>query len=60
MGRTAEIEKIALLVQIDGKPYTVALSQDKLRILVNLASSLSEKGNLPVIPAPEEIYFKEN
>ena len=58
MGRTAEIEKVAMLVQVDGKTYQVVLSMDKMRLLVSLATSLSETGELPLTAAPGSISFE--
>jgi hypothetical protein len=50
---TSEIELVSMSVQIKGNVYFVALSQEKLLILASLAASLSDKGTLPVVPAPE-------
>lgn len=59
MEQTAEIEKVALMVQIGGKPYHVALSQDKLRLVCNLAASLSDTGALPVVLAADGYRLEE-
>lgn len=54
---TVSIDKISLAVEVGGKPYFVALSHDKLLLLVKLAESLSENGQLPVKKAPPDFKF---
>jgi hypothetical protein len=47
-----KIELVTLAVRVDGKPYLVAMPQDKLRIVVSIATGLCENGALPLLPAP--------
>ena len=52
----AEISKVALAVELKGSPgkvFYVALPQDRLRMMVQLAEGLSDTGNLPLTPAPD-------
>ena len=58
MSKTAEIEKVALLVQIEGKLYQVGLSQEKLKLVTNLAASLSDTGALPLLNCNLLIKFE--
>lgn len=53
-----DIEKVSLSVQIDGEVYFVALTQERLKILVSTASALSDNGKLNVIKAPESYKFQ--
>lgn len=53
----SEIEKVSLMVQLQGKAYYVALPQDRLKMLVQLAESLFDDGRLKVLEAGD-IYFK--
>ena len=46
-----EIQKVAVLVEMDGQAYYVNLPQDRLQLVVKLAQSLSDSGNLPVVKA---------
>ena len=55
----AKIGRIALLVEIDGECCTVALPQSELRILVEMARSLSPNGRLQVIPGDGRLEFVE-
>jgi hypothetical protein len=54
-----KIGRISFAVEIDGKPYFVALPQERLRVLVTLAGSLSDSGKLPVLDMPEGFKFTE-
>lgn len=51
------VTQISIAVEIDGKTYYVALSQQKLLSLVPFACALSDSGKLPVVPAPEGTTF---
>jgi hypothetical protein len=51
MNKTGKVEKVCLLVQVDGKPYLVNMPQNRLVWLVALAQSLCDDGILPVEPA---------
>jgi hypothetical protein len=48
MSTEKSIQKVALLVEIDGQAYYVNLPQDRLKMVVQLAQSLSDNGSLPV------------
>ena len=52
-----DIEKTCIAVQIDGKPYFVALEQDRMNIVLNLITGLSDNGKLNVVAAPEGFKF---
>ena len=54
---SSEIGKVALIVELKGEPYYVALPIDRLRMLVQLAESLSDNGRLPVVKAPPGTSF---
>lgn len=56
---TGQITKVSVAIEIDGKPYFVALSQDRLKMLMSLAQGLSDGGKLPVKPLPDGCYFYE-
>ena len=53
-----EIGRISLAIEVNGEPYFVVLPHDKLRLLLNLAKSLSESGTLHVTKAPEGYRFE--
>lgn len=54
-----EIEKVSLAVQIDGKPYFVALPQERLKLVVSMAQGLADNGKLNVAKAPDGFKFTE-
>lgn len=54
-----KIGRVSLAVDIDNKVYFVCLSNEKLKLLVKFAESLSENGKLPVKKAPEDYKFHE-
>ena len=56
MSEAKVIEKISISVQISGNPYFVVMSHDKMMLLINLATSLSD-GSLKVKKAPEGFKF---
>lgn len=51
--------RIALVVELDGVPHYIALPQDRLKILLQLAQGLCDSGKLPVKKAPEGTEFME-
>ncbi|MET3998876.1 hypothetical protein [Marinobacterium sp. MBR-109] len=53
----AEIDKIALFIETAGQAYAVTLPHDRLMILVQMASGLSDSGALPVQKLPEGFEF---
>ena len=55
--RNAEIDKIALFIETGGQAYAVTLPHDRLMILVQMASGLSDTGTLPVAKLPEGFEF---
>ena len=58
MSITTEIGRISMVVECDGKVCAVVLPQDRMRLLVNLAASLSETGVLPVKVLPSSYHFE--
>jgi hypothetical protein len=58
MSKTTEIGRISMVVECDGKPCAVILPQDQMRLLVNLAASLSDTGVLPVRALGSEYHFE--
>jgi hypothetical protein len=56
---SATIDKAALLVELNGQTYYVALPIDRLRMLVQLAESLSDNGRLQVVKAPDSVKLTE-
>ena len=57
MSRVADITKVAMFVETEGKLYTVSLPHEQMIILCNLAASLSESGALPLVKLPEGFEF---
>lgn len=53
----SQFTAVSLAVEYEGKPYFVALPQDRLKILVKMAASLSDSGSLPLSAAPENFKF---
>ncbi len=45
---TLEIGRVSMMIEVDGNACVVALPQEKMRMLVDLAASLSDSGKLPV------------
>lgn len=54
---TGRVGRMCLLVELDGEPCIVNLSDTYMRTLVQLAASLN-MGKLPVVPAPEGFEFR--
>lgn len=54
---SAEITAVSIAVQIGGKPYFVNLPQERMLILMNMASGLFDNGHLHVVAAPESYKF---
>ena len=52
-----KIDKVSLAVEIEGKPYFVILGQEKLKLLVDIASGLADNEKLNVIKAPDDFKF---
>lgn len=55
-----EIGRVVLIAELDNKTHLIALPQDKLKILVSLAASLTETGKLPVKHMPDYIFTEIN
>ncbi|MCK5680191.1 hypothetical protein KAI46_05200 [bacterium] len=53
-----KIGKVCMMVEIDGRVCAVVLPQDKMLILVDLASSLSDSGKLPVREMGDSYKFE--
>lgn len=53
----SEISKVSIAVEIGGKPYFVNLPLDRMLMLMQLGSSLSDSGKLPVVAAPDGYRF---
>jgi len=51
------IDKVSIAIEIEGKTYFVALDQDRMKLLMKMASGLSENGNLNVVKAPQDFKF---
>jgi hypothetical protein len=51
------IDKVCIAVEIDGESYFVALEQSRMKILMQMASGLSENGKLNVVKAPRDFKF---
>jgi hypothetical protein len=51
------IDKACIAVEINGDSYFVVLEQDKMQILMKMASGLSENGKLNVVKAPRDFKF---
>lgn len=45
-------EKVAIAVQVGGKGYYVALPYERMVMLLQLAASLTDGGNLKLVPMP--------
>ncbi len=55
----SKIGRISIAVEVDGKVCLVALPDDRMRMLLDLAASLSDNGKLQVVKAPEAYHFEE-
>ena len=49
-----EIGRISMMVEVDGQACVVVLPQERMMMLVSLASSLSDSGKLPVRKLPRD------
>jgi hypothetical protein len=56
--RKMNVTRVSMLVEIDGKPHVVALPQERMLVLVNLAAGLSDNGKLPVLALPDTFKFE--
>lgn len=54
-----EIGRVSVALEVDGKVCFLALPQDRLKMLMNLAVGLSDNGTLPVKKAPNDFKFVE-
>ncbi len=53
-----EIGRVSMMVEIDGQACAVVLPQERMRMLVDLAGSLSDSGKLPVKKLGSEYSFE--
>lgn len=53
------VTRVAMQVEIDGKAYAVALPQERLLMLAQLAESLSDNGKLPVCELPGTMFQEQ-
>ena len=53
------VTRASLAAEIDGQIYFVALPQDRLVMLMQLAQGLFDGGELVVVPAPSDYKFTE-
>ena len=53
-----EIGRVSMMVEVDGKPCVIVLPQERMRMLVDLAASLSDNGKLPVKKLGDEYHFE--
>ena len=58
MSKTTEIGRVSMVVECDGKPCAVILPQERMRLLINLAASLSDTGVLPVKAMGSDYHFE--
>ena len=52
-----QIDKISMAIEVDGQACLVALSQDKLQILVTMAQALFDDGVIKAVKAPTSYKF---
>jgi len=52
-----EIGKVSLIVELDGQVCAVVLPQERMRMLVELASSLSDTGKLTIKKMSKDYKF---
>ena len=53
-----EIGRVSMMVEVNGHVWAVVLPQDRMRMLVNLAASLSDSGKLPVKKLSDDYHFE--
>ena len=51
------IGKVSVGVEVDGKVGFLQLSQEKLRLLVQMSASLSSNGQINIVKAPPDYVF---
>ncbi len=56
-GKISAVSRISLALEMGGRPYFVVLPHEGLLLLLNLAASMSDGGQLKVTPAPEGFRF---
>jgi hypothetical protein len=57
-GKISAVSRISIGIEMGGRPYFVVLPHEGLLLLLNLAASMSDGGQLKVTPAPEGFHFK--
>lgn len=53
-----DIGRVCMIVEVDNTPCLVSLPQERMKILVELAASLSDTGKLPVRKPGDEYKFE--
>lgn len=53
-----EIGRVSMMVEVDGQACAVVLPQDRMKMLIDIAASLSDSGKLPVKKLGEEYQFE--
>ena len=53
-----EIGRVSLIVEIDGEVCAVALPQERLQLVVDMAAGLSDTGRLPVRKLGKDYRFE--
>jgi hypothetical protein len=54
----ADISRVSITLEIQDQYYILAMSQDKLVLLMQLAVGLCDDGKLPLVKAPEGYHFE--
>lgn len=54
-----EIGRVVIYAEIDGEVKQVVLSQERMRLLMQMAAGLSDDGELRVIDAPGMAFFEQ-
>ena len=58
IGDDMELGRVSMIVELDGKLCAVVLPPERMRMLVDLASSLSDTGRLPVKQLGSDYKFE--
>jgi len=53
------VGRVSMCVEVEGKMCAVVLPQDRLRLLVSMAASLSDDGQLPVRELSSDYHWEE-
>lgn len=55
--RSAEITRVAIMVEVDGNPHAVTLPHEQMMVLMKIATGFGENGALPLVALPEGFEF---